>query len=294
MNDTFRPISKGAEEWLGHSVSVLDHGFIYLVDYMGDDLAIEEAARVSYGPGNKRVADSTGLIRYLMRHSHTSPFEMVELKFHVKMPIFVARQWVRHRTASMNEISGRYSVLPKEFYIPEDNDIALQSETNNQGRGANASCTGKRTAKKYFVTDPESAFKHYDRLVNDLDIAKELGRIILPLSTYTEFYWKIDLHNLMHFLHLRMDSHAQFEIREYADIIAGIVEDGWPMAYSAFKDYVVKSERFSAEELRVLGVLMDDGSVEDITGLAAIIAEKSDLSSREISEFVDKVKRIIQ
>lgn len=291
---TKRVLSEGAEEWLGHPIKILDHGFVYLVDYMGDDLAIEESARVSYGPETKRSTDSTGLIRYLMRNKHTSPFEMVELKFHLKMPIFVARQWVRHRTASMNEISGRYSVLPDEFYVPPSENISLQSEINNQGRGESANLTTKNIAKQFFHKDPYNIYSHYYKLVNDLGIAKELARIILPVSVYTEFYWKIDLHNLLHFLQLRMDEHAQLEIREYANAIAAIVEDGWPIAYNAFNDYVRNSETFSAEELRILGAMIDGGSVEDLSELGAIIADKSGLSKREAKEFELKLKRMMK
>lgn len=285
---TNRSISDGAEEYINKKIDVLDHGFVYLVDYMGDDLSIEEAARVSYGPGTKKASSSTGLIRYLKRHDHTSPFEMVELKFHVKMPIFVARQWIRHRTASVNEISGRYSILNDEFYIPESDTIAYQSSTNNQGRGDEADKEAKELYAVYADLVNQISYSRYKRVL-DKNIAKEIARIYLPTSLYTEFYWKINLHNLMHFLNLRMDSHAQFEIREYANALADIVKAGWPIAYSAFEDYMLDAEKFSKKELKAVGYMISSNEMP-----VADAAEKAGLSGREATEFLDKIVRILE
>lgn len=221
----------------------LDHGFVRLVDWMGDDTSIVQAARVSYGKGTKSVSEDTALIRYLMRNMHTSPFEMVEFKFHVKLPIFVARQWIRHRTANVNEYSGRYSEMPDEFYLPQPDQIRSQSSTNKQGRSSETIPQANEIISRMQKTQQILHDEYSDFL--DMGLARELARINLPLSNYTEWYWKIDLHNLFHFLRLRLDSHAQYEIRVYADAIAKIIKQIVPIAYQAFEDYTLNAVRFS-------------------------------------------------
>ena len=224
-----------AEEILGKEFPVLNHGFVRLVDYMGGDDSIVQAARVSYGRGTKKVSEDSGLIRYLMRHRHTTPFEMVELKFHAKMPIFVARQWIRHRTANVNEYSARYSILDKEFYVPEPEVIATQSKTNRQGREEVFSPKQAEEVRMVLIEDAKVVYEHYTNMLNEdpknpgqpIDkmkgmLARELARMNLSLNFYTQWYWKIDLHNLFHFLGLRMDPHAQWEIRQYANEMAKI------------------------------------------------------------------------
>ena len=241
-----------AEEILDQEYRVLDKGFVRLVDYLGADERIVQAARVSYGAGTKTFREDRGLIRYLMRNEHTSPFEQVVLTFHVKMPIFVARQWIRHRTARVNEISGRYSVMEQEFYVPEGKDIAQQSESNRQGREREAvdpevqqEVAGKLEA------DQQQAYEAYQSLL-DQGLARELARVNLPVSLYTEMYWQIDLHNLFHFLKLRMDAHAQYEIRAYASMIYSIVQRVCPIACEAFEDYQLNSVRFSGPEVEAV------------------------------------------
>lgn len=286
MTKTKRAISEGAEKWLNKPVKVFDYGFVYLVDYMGDDIAIEQAARTSYGPGTSKSSTSTGLIRYLIRHRHTSPVEMVDLKFHLKMPIFIARQWMRHRTASINEMSGRYSVLPSEFYIPRVEDINEQSVVNNQGRGKRVNHLSALSVQDTMILDAEKAYGHYEEMLNNLNIARETARATLPLSIYTEFYWKINLHNLLHFLNLRLDSHAQLEIREYAQVIDYIVADGWPIAHGAFSDYVKNSITFSDKEIVALNRMLGDLMIDSQDAA-------SDLSPREKTEFQEKISRIL-
>jgi thymidylate synthase (FAD) len=242
-----------ADRLLGLYFPVLDQGFVSLVDYMGNDAAIAQAARCSYGPGTRAVNDDRALIRYLVRHKHTSPLEQVELKFHCKMPIFVARQWVRHRTASLNEMSGRYSIMPLQFYTPDVESFKLQSKDNKQGRDDDG--TLEQGLHKGFVaatkTIRNNVKKHYVECLT-YDVAREIARIDLPLSTYTEWYWKMDLHNLMHFLRLRCDGHAQWEIRQYANIIAGIVQAVVPAAFEAWQDYVYEAETFTYQDMRLL------------------------------------------
>jgi thymidylate synthase (FAD) len=254
---------------------LLNHGFVRLVSSMGDDAAIVQAARVSYGNGTKSVNDDRNLIRYLMRHRHTTPFEMVVFKFHIKCPIFIARQWQRHRTASINEISGRYSVLPDEYYTPEI--LHEQSASNKQGSGKEHE-EGKLYTELLHGVSYE-AFKAYNYLVKK-GVAREEARIVLPLSTYTEFYWQMDLHNLLHFLKLRLDSHAQYEIREYAQAIADMVREVVPCAYEAFEDYVLNAVTFSAGELRALNITL-------VNNFEAI-----PLSKREKTELRTKLGRL--
>ncbi len=217
-------------------VDVLDSGFVRLVDCMGDDTAIVQAARVSYGAGTKTKRGDERLIRYLMKHDHTSPFEQVEFKFHMKLPLFVARQMVRHRTASLNEVSGRYSVLDDEFYVPRVEDIAEQSTDNKQGRGTTLTEDAAIEVRDLIQANSEAAYQTYTRILEQYNVSREIARLLLPVNLYTQWYWKIDLHNLFRFLKLRLDSHAQFEIREYARAIAQIVQSRVPVAYGAFCD----------------------------------------------------------
>lgn len=237
-NQTKRVGSTELEKILYKTVPVLDYGFIRVIDYMGNDSSIVQAARVSYGAGTKQVNEDRGLINYLMRHGHTTPFEMCEIKLHVKLPIFVMRHWVRHRTANINEYSARYSVLSNEFYIPELSKIAEQSKTNKQGRTDDAMPQeDKLEISKTLAEFSEQAYEKYSHMLNDLGLTRELARTILPVNVYTEMYWKIDLHNLFHFLRLRADSHAQYEIQCYANAILDIVKAWVPFAYDAFINY---------------------------------------------------------
>ncbi|HEV3312108.1 MAG TPA: FAD-dependent thymidylate synthase [Chloroflexota bacterium] len=257
-----RLTSVEADALMDEPIPVLDQGFVRLVDYMGGDAAIVQAARVSYGEGTKTVREDRNLINYLMRHRHTTPFEMVELKFHVKLPIFVARQWIRHRTANVNEQSLRYSVMPDEFYLPAPDSIGVQSKSNRQGR----TVTEVPPALRKKVIDvlrsvPEFAYPIYQELLED-GIARELARISLPVSAYTEWYWKIDLHNLFHFLSLRADPHAQFEIRAYAEAVAACAKAVAPSAFAAFEEYALNAVNLSAHEARIVAKLIRGESPE--------------------------------
>ena len=245
------------------AIKCLDKGFVRLVDSMGGDDAIVQAARVSYGKGTSKVSQDRGLIRYLMRHRHTTPFEMVEFKFHCKMPIFVARQWVRHRTANINEYSLRYSEARDEFYYPDPTQIQYQSALNKQGRAGKVSKKLTDKVLQYFKEISERSFDMYQEL-NEAGLARELIRAILPLNLYTEWYWKNDLHNLLHFIGLRSDSHAQYEIRVYSDAMAESVKKAAPHAWEAYQDYVVKGMRFSRIEQSLLERNLPDRVVEDI------------------------------
>ena len=291
---TKRPTVAAAEEILGGYFPVLDHGFVALVDYMGTDEDIERAARVSYGAGTRRVSQTRGLVRYLMRHAHTTPTEMVEFKFHCSMPMFVARQWIRHRTASVNELSARYSLLPLLFYTPEHDNFSYQSSVNNQGREAAPAPTALyASAVARWERLRHEAAGAYGWLLGE-DVARELARIDLPLSTYTQWYWKIDLHNLLHFLTLRVDAHAQWEIRAYGEVIAGMLQRVAPLAYEAWLDYEVLGERLSAAERVALGKLLeaDDGGLAVRDGVSRLERRelgKLGLSGREIRELLAKV-----
>ena len=261
---TRRATVPALERILGEPFRVLDHGFVRIVDYMGDDAAIVQAARVSYGAGTRRARDDEALIRYLMRHRHTTPFEMCEIKLHVKLPVFVARQWIRHRTASVNEYSARYSLLDREFYIPEARHLAVQSAANRQGRGATLEGAEAERVRRLLAEDAERAYAHYLEMLNEDEdgrrrnetkpgLARELARIGLPVNIYTQWYWKIDLHNLFRFLLLRADPHAQYEIRSYAETILERVVRPWvPMAHRAFADYALGGARLSAGALAVV------------------------------------------
>ena len=252
---TLRAVSPGMEAWMHAAIPVLDHGLIRVVDYMGDDRAITQAARVSYGAGTKHVSSDEGLIRYLMRHWHSTPFEMCEIKLHVKLPVFVARQWIRHRTANVNEYSARYSILDREFYIPAPEHLAAQSKQNNQGRGE--TLQGEEAARVLDILKGDStrAYDHYEAMLSQdgqAGLARELARMNLPANVYTQWYWKVDLHNLFHFLRLRADPHAQYEIRVYADAICEVVKDWVPMAWAAFEDYRLDAVQFSGKAMAVL------------------------------------------
>jgi thymidylate synthase (FAD) len=244
--------SPEAETLLDQEIPVLDHGFVRLVDYMGNDRRIVQAARVSYGDGTKTFRDDEILIDYLLRHQHTSPFEHVVLELHCKMPIFVARQWVRHRTARINEISGRYSVMADEFYLPPQDQIKGQSEDNKQGRSLHEVPREMQSKVLDLLRrDQGNVYASYDELIRD-GIARELARINLPLSLYTQWYWQMDLHNLFHFLEVRMDAHAQWEIRQYATAIGRITRAVAPMAYAAFEQHRLNGKHFSSEEIEVI------------------------------------------
>jgi thymidylate synthase (FAD) len=293
MKDTFEHITRPAvyamDAMMNDPTPVLDHGFVRVVDYMGDDAAICQAARVSYGAGTKTVQNDEGLIRYLMRHWHSTPFEMCEIKLHVKLPVFVARQWVRHRTANINEYSARYSILDREFYIPEADVMAKQSATNNQGRGEVLDALSAEEVKQYLREDATRAYDTYEMLIDEEEgygLARELARMNLPANVYTQWYWKVDLHNLFHFLRLRADPHAQWEIRQYANAICEIVEAWCPVAYKAFEDYRLNAANFSAQEINLLKELATKSVVERL--------DEDDfkdfgLSKREAREFIQKL-----
>lgn len=253
------------------------HGFVKLLEVMGDDDEVVNAARISYGKGTKKFSETRNLIRYLMRHKHTSPFEMCEVKFHLKLPIFVMRQLVRHRTANINEYSGRYSEMSDEFYIPEDDYIQKQSKTNNQGRGEEAEEKG--LVKFEMNRSADGAYHAYQHMLN-YDIARELARTVLPVSNYTECIWKIDLHNFFHMVQLRSDSHAQKEIQDFSNAMYSLVEPHFPICCEAFEDYVVNARTFSAEEMRIIKDQLDGSWTMD----------KYNLSKREREEFLWKLK----
>jgi thymidylate synthase (FAD) len=275
-----------ADEILDKEFPCLNAGFVRLIDYMGGDESIVQAARVSYGKGTKSVNEDRGLVRYLMRHLHTTPFEMVELKFHVKLPIFVARQWIRHRTANVNEYSGRYSVMKDEFYVPDQGAIHFQSMRNKQGRSEDdVPADLRRKVLDILTQAQQKLYTEYEDLL-EADIARELARINLPLSLYTEWYWKIDLHNLFHFLKLRLDPHAQYEIRVYGEAIAEITKRVVPLAWEAFEDYMLRSQKFSRVELAVLREKLDTSS------FTPEYLQQKGLSKREAEEFLEKMKAI--
>jgi thymidylate synthase (FAD) len=291
---TRRAVSPGLEAMLYEAIPVLDHGFVRVVDYMGDDAAIVQAARVSYGRGTRKVSDDRVLIRYLMRHFHSTPFEMCEIKYHVKLPIFVARQWIRHRTANVNEYSARYSVLDKEFYIPAPEHLAAQSTSNRQGRGD--VLTGDEAAQVLDLLrhDAEKTYRDYAWMLNEGEegteadpsrggLARELARINLTLNTYTQWYWKTDLHNLMNFLRLRADAHAQYEIRAYAEVMIRTLDAWVPLAAEAFREYRLGGASLSATGLQVVKRLLAGEAVE---------VANSGLSKREWTELMALLGRV--
>ena len=277
---TLRSTVPALEEILFEPIPVLDHGFLRVVDYMGDDSAVVQAARVSYGRGTRKVSEDQGLINYLMRHAHTTPFEMAEIKLHVKLPIFVARQWIRHRTASVNEYSARYSILDKEFYIPAPEHLAAQSNSNRQGRGSVLETDEAARVLDILRTDAERAYSSYQWMLNEGEdgspadkerqgLARELARINLSLATYTQWYWKIDLHNLLGFLRLRADAHAQYEIRVYAEKMLAIVERWVPMTHAAFVEHRLGAITLSRSAAAVVRRMLSGEKVTDeISGLS--------------------------
>lgn len=275
-------------------VPYLDHGFVGLVDTMGTDSSIVQAARVSYGDGTKSARDDRGLIRYLVRHKHTSPLEMVELKFHLKVPIFVMRQHVRHRTANLNEWSGRYSVMTDEFYIPEAENLKPQSTTNKQGRGGEMSSTEASLCQRAMEETSRRAYEEYQSMLNveALDsrqgLSRELARIVLPLNNYTELYWKIDLHNFFHFTKLRKDSHAQWEIQQLASLMYDFAKEKFPVACEAFEDYIEHSVTLSRMEVELMSTLLDKFRYDCLVGdhrSEKGLADKYNMSERELKEF---------
>ena len=287
---TLRATVPSLEEILYKPLPALDHGFVRVVDYMGDDTAIVQSARVSYGKGTKKISNDKGLIKYLMRHWHSTPFEMCEIKLHVKLPIFIARQWIRHRTANVNEYSARYSILDKEFYIPSVENLASQSQVNKQGRAESLSPEEAEKVITLLKNDAEQTYRNYEVMLNEnsegetlddssMGIARELARMNLTLNTYTQWYWKIDLNNLLHFLALRADAHAQYEIRVYADIILDIVKKWVPVTYEAFEDYRVGGTQLSAKEILILKKIIKGETVDP---------EAEGISKREWGELQKK------
>jgi thymidylate synthase (FAD) len=290
---TRRPTVPALEDILYKPLPLLDHGFVRVIDYFGDDGAIVQAARVSYGKGTKKVSDDRNLIRYLMRHRHSTPFEMCEIKLHVKLPIFVARQWIRHRTANVNEYSARYSILDREFYVPVPAQLAKQSRSNRQGRGDVLQGSEAEAALSTIENLSADAYAAYTRLLNEDQtgnvtdpnrdgLARELARMVVPTNFYTQWYWKIDLNNLFHFLSLRADAHAQYEIRVYADTICDIVEKWCPMAYEAFRDYRLTGVAVSGPGLKV---------VKRLLGGENVTQESSGLGKREWAELMATLGR---
>ena len=287
-NKTKRVTAPELETILYEAIPVLDHGFIRVVDYMGDDSSVVQAARVSYGKGTKKVSTDAGLIKYLMRHWHSTPFEMCEIKYHVKLPIFIARQWIRHRTANVNEYSARYSILDKEFYLPAPENLATQSQNNRQGRGDVLEGEQAKQVLEILKKDAEQTYNNYETMLNErydgtvieenrIGLARELARMNLTLNTYTQWYWKTDLLNLMNFLRLRADLHAQYEIRAYADSMLDILKKWVPITYEAFMDYRVGGTEISAKGKTVIQKLIKGESVS---------MEKSGLSKREWNELM--------
>lgn len=292
---TRRPTCAAIEEIMFEPIPVLDRGFVRVVDYMGDDAAVVQGARVSYGRGTKQVSGDRGLIRYLMRHRHTTPFELADLKLHVRAPIFVTRQWFRHRTASINEYSGRYSVLEREFYVPAPEAVAAQSASNRQGRGGAVDEDTSRRVIELLREDASRCYDNYLWMLNETadgepadpdrpGIARELARINLPVGVYTQFYWKVDLWNLLRFLALRADPHAQHEIRAYADAILGVVRRWVPLVHDAFEDYVMNAASLSGQAVRLLrAALASQGEIDP---------GAFGLSGRELRELLDALPEL--
>ena len=285
---TKRVIAPELEEILYEALPILDHGFIRVIDYMGNDNSIVQAARVSYGKGTKKVNTDSGLIKYLMRHWHSTPFEMCEIKYHVKLPIFIARQWIRHRTANVNEYSARYSILDKEFYLPSKENLAAQSTNNRQGRGNVISGGQAEEVLRLLKGDAERTYKNYEEMLNErydgsvvdeskTGLARELARMNLTLNTYTQWYWKTDLLNLMNFLRLRADHHAQYEIRAYADVMLNTLKRWVPITYDAFMDYRVGGTEISSKGKDIIKKLIKGEKIS---------IDETDLSKREWNELM--------
>jgi len=292
-NSTKRVTSPELEKVLYEAIPVLDHGFIRVIDYMGDDSSIVQSARVSYGKGTKKVSTDEGLIRYLMRHWHSTPFEMCEIKYHVKLPIFIARQWIRHRTANVNEYSARYSILDKEFYIPAKEQLSAQATTNRQGRGELITGQQADEVLKILKDDAVRTYDNYEKMLNErfdgtiIDekksgLARELARMNLTLNSYTQWYWKTDLLNLMNFLFLRGDSHAQYEIRVYAETMLDTVKKWVPITHAAFLDYRVGAAHLSSKGLKIVKSMINGNKVG---------YEDSGLSKREWNELMEVIDK---
>ena len=290
---TMRATVPALEEILYRPIPVLDHGFIRVIDYMGDDSAVVQAARVSYGKGTRKVSEDRGLINYLLRHRHTTPFEMCEIKYHVKLPIFVARQWIRHRTANVNEYSARYSILDREFYLPAADQLATQSASNRQGRGELLEGAEAARVLDLLREDALRVYEHYEEMLNERSdatridpdrsgLARELARMNLTLGFYTQWYWKTDLHNLLHFLALRADPHAQFEIRVYAEAMLDTVQRWVPLVYDAFTEHVLGGVHLSASAWKVIRRMLDGEVVNE---------EQSGLGKREWRELMARLGR---
>jgi len=288
-NKTKRVTAPELEKILFEAIPVLDHGFIRVIDYMGDDTSIVQSARVSYGKGTKKVSTDSGLIKYLMRHWHTTPFEMCEIKYHVKLPIFIARQWIRHRTANVNEYSARYSILDKEFYLPSPENLAAQSKSNRQGRGEVIEGNQAKKVLDLLKSDAEKTYNDYEMMLNErydgsvidekeVGLARELARMNLTLNTYTQWYWKTDLLNLMNFLRLRADHHAQYEIRAYADAMLDTLKKWVPITYDAFIDYRVGGTEISSKGKLIIKKLISGEKIS---------IEDSGLSKREWNELME-------
>jgi len=291
-NKTKRVTVVELESILYEAIPILDHGFIRVIDYMGDDTSIVQAARVSYGKGTKKVSTDSGLIKYLMRHWHSTPFEMCEIKYHVKLPIFIARQWIRHRTANVNEYSARYSILDKEFYLPAVENLAAQSQSNRQGRGDVITGDQAKKVLDLLKKDAEQTYDNYETMLNErydgsvidekqVGLARELARMNLTLNTYTQWYWKTDLLNLMNFLRLRADHHAQYEIRAYADVMLDTVKKWVPITYEAFMDYRVGGTEVSSKGKKIIQKLISGEKVD---------VENSGLSKREWNELMSALE----
>jgi len=292
-NTTKRVTSLELEKVLYEAIPVLDHGFIRVVDYMGDDSSIVQSARVSYGKGTKKVSTDEGLIKYLMRHRHSTPFEMCEIKYHVKLPIFIARQWIRHRTANVNEYSARYSILDKEFYLPAKDQLAAQSQSNRQGRGDVLQGKQAEEFLNILKEDATRTYDNYEKLLNErfdgtkideskIGLARELARMNLTLNTYTQWYWKTDLLNLLNFLFLRADNHAQYEIRVYAQTMLDTVKKWVPITYQAFMDYRVGAAEISSKGLKIVKSMINGNKVG---------YEDSGLSKREWNELMEVIDK---
>lgn len=286
---SYRDRSEDLESILYQAIPVLDHGFVRVVDYMGTDSAVVQAARVSYGRGTKKMREDAGLINYLLRHRHTTPFEMCEIKLHIKLPIFVARQWIRHRTANVNEYSGRYSILDREFYVPAPEHLASQSVSNRQGRGNVLEGEEAQRVLHLLRSDSEQAYAHYMEMLNEDEagnilneekngLARELARMNLPVNFYTQWYWKIDLHNFMHFLALRADPHAQYEIRVYAEAMLDILKRWVPLTYDAFMNYRMGAVEVSRQGMDVIRQMIQG---------KRLTQEESGMSKREWVELMD-------
>jgi thymidylate synthase (FAD) len=292
-SSTKRVTSPELEKVLYEAIPVLDHGFIRVIDYMGDDSSIVQSARVSYGKGTKKVSTDEGLIKYLMRHRHSTPFEMCEIKYHVKLPIFIARQWIRHRTANVNEYSARYSILDKEFYLPAKEQLAAQSQSNRQGRGDILKGKQAEEVLNILKDDATRSYTNYEKLLNErfdgtkidenkVGLARELARMNLTLNMYTQWYWKTDLLNLLNFLFLRADNHAQYEIRMYADKMLDTVKRWVPITYQAFMDYRVGAAEISSKGLKIIKFMIAGKKVTQ---------EDSGLSKREWNELMEKLDK---